>query len=430
MAAGPLEANLLLTGVNTTGTLYHIFGFLPGKSEEIIVIHTHHDGWAVNEASGAAVVMALAKYFAQFPKESRERTLLFVAFDSHFGKRSVGEFLGSVQPRIVAALVIEMIAKEFKIVEGEYYETGLVSSTHFGIPGGQPTLVSFVQEAVIKHHLDRSVGTPRTFGEGGVYATRGIPTIERIAISAPQFSNDDTPDKVMVDKLQPTAAAFVDIIRKMDATPRELLNLKPASDPDAAAANSVTGSVNLQPLKSLSVSKGIDYVAEYANNPRYPHYGGPYIYGTGTVVSDVMGDDGNPIHCGTDCSDRFNAGSLVTLTALPDPDSFFTGWSGDCMALQPCRMVMESDKSVTAYFGKKSQGPAYLFDKNELSDPEGLNLQIGTIFLDELDGHRVYRIPFWFDIGPPNWERPAPPSMDMMLFSMCPLIFLQKIKTF
>ena len=280
LAAGPVEANLLLTGGNTTGTLYHVFGFLPGKSEEIIVVHTHHDGWAVNEASGAAVVMALAKYFAQFPKESRERTLLFVAFDSHFGKRSVGEFLGSVQPRIVAAIVIEMIAKEFKIVEGKYVDTGLVSPTHFGIPGGQPHLVSFVQEAVIKHHLDRSVGTPRTFGEGGVYAGRGIPTIERIAISAPQFSNDDTPDKVMVDKLQPTAAAFVDIIRNIDATPRELLDLKPASGPDDSAAN-----VNLQQLKTLSVSKGIDYFAEYANNPRYPNYGGPYYNVNGFTTS-------------------------------------------------------------------------------------------------------------------------------------------------
>ncbi len=226
LKAGPVEANLLLTGVNQTGTLYHVFGFLPGKSDEIIVVHTHHDGWAVNEASGAAVVMALAKYFAQFPKEARNRTLLFVAFDSHFGRRSAGKFLDSVQPRVVAAIVIEMIAKEFKIVDGKYVDTGRVSATHFGIPGGNPHLVSFVREAIVKHRLDRSTVTPRTWGEGGVYAGRGIPTIERIAINAPQFSNDDTPDKVMVDKLQPTAAAFVDIIRKIDATPRDLLREK------------------------------------------------------------------------------------------------------------------------------------------------------------------------------------------------------------
>jgi len=51
--------------------------------------------------------------------------------------------------------------------------------------------------------------------------------------------------------------------------------------------------------------------------------------GTGSVVSDPPG-----ISCGSDCSEVFPAGTEITLTASPSPDSSFTGWSGG-----PCQDV-------------------------------------------------------------------------------------------
>ncbi len=61
--------------------------------------------------------------------------------------------------------------------------------------------------------------TPRRNG----YNKRGIPLVERIAHDAPQFTNDDTPDKVMVGALKPTVVAFIDIIRALDAVPTDAL---------------------------------------------------------------------------------------------------------------------------------------------------------------------------------------------------------------
>jgi YD repeat-containing protein len=41
--------------------------------------------------------------------------------------------------------------------------------------------------------------------------------------------------------------------------------------------------------------------------------------GTGTVT-------GAGIHCGSDCTERYTAGTSVTLTATPDAGFTFSGW--------------------------------------------------------------------------------------------------------
>jgi hypothetical protein len=66
--------------------------------------------------------------------------------------------------------------------------------------------------------------------------------------------------------------------------------------------------------------------------------------GSGTVT-------GPGIDCGTDCSESYNQGTQVTLTATPASGSTFTGWSGDCSGTQlTCTLTMNSNKSVTANF--------------------------------------------------------------------------------
>ena len=49
--------------------------------------------------------------------------------------------------------------------------------------------------------------------------------------------------------------------------------------------------------------------------------------GSGNVLSSPAG-----INCGTDCSERYFAGTVVTLTPTPDQSWIFGGWTGsaDC----------------------------------------------------------------------------------------------------
>jgi len=71
--------------------------------------------------------------------------------------------------------------------------------------------------------------------------------------------------------------------------------------------------------------------------------------GTGTVTSSPAG-----INCGEDCNEPYTQGTSVTLTADPDPDSTFEGWTGACGGSGlTCPVTMNGDRSVTARFDLK-----------------------------------------------------------------------------
>ncbi len=68
--------------------------------------------------------------------------------------------------------------------------------------------------------------------------------------------------------------------------------------------------------------------------------------GTGSVSSSPPG-----ISCGTDCSEPYDRGTVVTLTAAPGSGSTFNGWSGcDTVSGATCTVTMTAAKSVTATF--------------------------------------------------------------------------------
>ena len=67
--------------------------------------------------------------------------------------------------------------------------------------------------------------------------------------------------------------------------------------------------------------------------------------GTGAVNSWPAG-----INCGTTCSANYASGTQVTLTATPDTNMTFAGWSGACSGAGTCTVTMDGAKSVTAIF--------------------------------------------------------------------------------
>ncbi|NEX18481.1 MAG: hypothetical protein C1943_18250 [Halochromatium sp.] len=72
--------------------------------------------------------------------------------------------------------------------------------------------------------------------------------------------------------------------------------------------------------------------------------------GSGTVTSSPAG-----INCGSDCSEAYEPGTEITLTATPAAGSALTGWSEtSCGTATRCTLSLDSAKTVTVTFARIS----------------------------------------------------------------------------
>jgi uncharacterized repeat protein (TIGR02543 family) len=92
--------------------------------------------------------------------------------------------------------------------------------------------------------------------------------------------------------------------------------------------------------------------------------------GSGSVTSSPAG-----INCGSDCTETYDSGTGVTLTATPQGGSTFAGWGGACTGTSTtCTLTMDASRSVTATFTNKPSlsvtktGPGTV-----TSSPPGIN---------------------------------------------------------
>jgi len=99
---------------------------------------------------------------------------------------------------------------------------------------------------------------------------------------------------------------------------------------------------------SVTSPGGMLVYLRVASDPQYTLNVSKAGAGTGRVVT--MSLPGG-IDCGLDCSETMNSGVDVSLRAIPNPGSTFTGWSGSITATtSDITLTMDSNKAAVATF--------------------------------------------------------------------------------
>lgn len=237
-AGGEAEATLNMSGQIQEVDAGAVVGYLPGKSEDIIMIQSHYDSstiGAIEDASGSSVVLALAKFYEQIPEEERDKSLLFVVMDTHFaGYEShdafIEEYLGEGH-KILVNVCIEHIANEVEEVDGEIVLTGKVEP-RIVFTSKIDALLNITKEEIVRHDFKRTIMLPTDmFGDNlptdaDPFLQEGVPVISLVSGPIYLYDNIDTIDKVSKEELRPTTETFADIIWRLMKLPAESFSKK------------------------------------------------------------------------------------------------------------------------------------------------------------------------------------------------------------
>lgn len=214
-----------------------VVGHLKGKSPETLMVQSHHDSGfmgAVEDASGVAEVLALAKYYGQHPESRRERSMMFVTMDTHFtGYEAHGDFARNYIRKggidVVANVTVEHIAREMTIKDGKQVMTGQVEPRIFIT---SPSLIGIASQHVKQNDFRRSLVLPTALfahsagiptDVGPIHAALGFPVISLISAPGYLYDISDTLDKVAKDQLEPTATLVAAMLDTISQTPRDKL---------------------------------------------------------------------------------------------------------------------------------------------------------------------------------------------------------------
>jgi Zn-dependent M28 family amino/carboxypeptidase len=232
MTKGEAEITIILTGELRNTVTRNIVGIVPGKSDRVIQVTSHHDSmWlgATEDAAGVAVVLALAK---QFAGERPAKTMAFVleAAECLFvlGSRGyIERHRDDLVRNLIVDLHIEHLALEYVEEDGVLVPTGEIQPRGLFVTDRGP-LVEIVKKAVLDNDLRRTILLPTNTPlavptDASAYNKAELPVAS--FISPPLYWNalEDTWDKIAVDEILPTARAYSQIIHTLMETDPDLI---------------------------------------------------------------------------------------------------------------------------------------------------------------------------------------------------------------
>ncbi|MFX0100530.1 MAG: M28 family peptidase, partial [Candidatus Hodarchaeota archaeon] len=220
-------ATLKLDGTITDGTMSNIWCVLPGLSDEIVLVTTHHDApfkGAVEDGTGVAQVLAQAKIWSKVPLEKRRRTLIFLVAAGHFYGFQGGHTFAKQHPEIMKKVKLlitleHLGAKEVVEKNQEYAETGQLAYTiMFTSP--DPLTIATARNALRKKPTRATASIPYTlFADAplsdaiGYVLESGTRVISWIGCPYYLLDAQDTLDRVAKNELGPICETITELIK-------------------------------------------------------------------------------------------------------------------------------------------------------------------------------------------------------------------------
>lgn len=221
------NATLVLRGTQHPGVMHNIWGVLPGKSEEIVLVTSHHDApfqGAIEDGAGVAQVLAQVQTWAKVPVEQRERTIVFVVDAGHFyGSRGAFKFAQDHPDLMKKARILitleHLCGKEVEEDEQIYKENGQLALTVM-FTSNQPLPIATVINALRKKPAKKTLPIPSNLfapvpvsDAGGYVAESGVPVISWIGCPYYLLDEHDTLDMVEKTELVPFCETITELIK-------------------------------------------------------------------------------------------------------------------------------------------------------------------------------------------------------------------------
>jgi hypothetical protein len=221
------SAALVLQGDTEPAVAHNVWGVLPGRSDSIIMINSHHDTpfkGATEDGTGVGMVLAQAWAWSQVPEQKRDKTLVFVTTTGHF-YNTKGSYTFArnhehdLMKRVDVLLCLEhLAAKQVREQGREFAFTGR-PATAFLFTSPNKHVIAGVMKTLEDHPLQRTVAIPSNLltqwpptEVTGFLKVREVNVVSWITCPYYLLSAEDTLDKIEVEALGPNAEAVTGLV--------------------------------------------------------------------------------------------------------------------------------------------------------------------------------------------------------------------------
>jgi len=236
--SGEASGTIILEGNQSPAVAHNIYGILPGQSEEMILVSTHHDSafkGASEDGTGVAMVLAQLEAWSKIPRSARPRSLLFLITAGHLYAGIGAETFArshrkDLLKRVLVDVNLEHLCAKHAIDDPTTHEFLITDDLAPGVifVSRKELLLAAVIKMCQDHSIENLFVIPDNFfgtmpiGEAGHLMAQGkLNVIHWIRSPYYLLTAEDTLDKVAIEKLSPTAKAVADLLKILMVLPKE-----------------------------------------------------------------------------------------------------------------------------------------------------------------------------------------------------------------